>query len=405
VNNPQAIGLTPDEFAEYARLDRLEGSGDFIGGHYDEPNVLAHVRMNDRTGPNGENILHVEEIQSDWAQKGRAEGFRDTSSVKVVQDEHGIWSLRNAATNERIDVGSTVGFTTEEAARRAVEKADIPGVIQGPFVGGTDKWTTLALRWIIRMAVEEGKDRVTFTKGATQADRYDLSKQVDDIEVFPRTDAVTGEKTRSLLINLPDGNSLSLGIDAKGVVDNVGRNNPEMMGKRLDEVIGKDLADKIMEVEGTKSFSGQDLKVGGEGMKYFYDNIIPKNLQKVVKKLDPDAKVGTTTLQGTRNAPDLKYDIEPAGENSWRIVLTGGSEPTYMPNAPTFRSGGDAEKWLLDNGLLGSEVHSIDITPRMREAAKGGQPLFGIAAAAGAVGAAGAAGMLSQDRRQGQMVY
>ena len=37
----------------------------FRGGHYDEPNVLAHIRLNDRTGPDGERILFVEEIQSD----------------------------------------------------------------------------------------------------------------------------------------------------------------------------------------------------------------------------------------------------------------------------------------------------------------------------------------------------
>jgi hypothetical protein len=31
--------------------------------------------MSDRTGPNGEKILHLEEIQSDWGKKGRTEGF------------------------------------------------------------------------------------------------------------------------------------------------------------------------------------------------------------------------------------------------------------------------------------------------------------------------------------------
>jgi len=36
---------------------------------------------------------------------------------------------------------------------------------------------------------------------------------------------------------------------------------------------------------------GQDLKVGGEGMKSFYDKILPTQLQKLVKKLDPNAKI------------------------------------------------------------------------------------------------------------------
>src|SRR5258708_2282372 len=44
-------------------------------GHFDEPNVLAHVRMDDRTGPSGERILHLAELQSDLHQAGRKRGY------------------------------------------------------------------------------------------------------------------------------------------------------------------------------------------------------------------------------------------------------------------------------------------------------------------------------------------
>jgi uncharacterized protein YidB (DUF937 family) len=46
-------------------------SPSFTGGHFDEPNVVVHARVTDRTGPNGEKILYVEEIQSDWHQAAR----------------------------------------------------------------------------------------------------------------------------------------------------------------------------------------------------------------------------------------------------------------------------------------------------------------------------------------------
>ena len=36
---------------------------------------IGHVRFNDRTGPNGEKLLHLEELQSDWHQKGRTKGI------------------------------------------------------------------------------------------------------------------------------------------------------------------------------------------------------------------------------------------------------------------------------------------------------------------------------------------
>ena len=34
------------------------------------------MRLNDRTGPNGERILFAEEIQSDWHQTGHRTGYR-----------------------------------------------------------------------------------------------------------------------------------------------------------------------------------------------------------------------------------------------------------------------------------------------------------------------------------------
>ena len=50
---------------------------DFKSSHFDEPNILAHVRFNERTTPSGGKVLFIEEIQSDWAQKGKKEGFKD----------------------------------------------------------------------------------------------------------------------------------------------------------------------------------------------------------------------------------------------------------------------------------------------------------------------------------------
>ena len=39
-------------------------------------NIFAHVRVSDRYGPNGEKVLFIEEIQSDWHQRGKTFGYR-----------------------------------------------------------------------------------------------------------------------------------------------------------------------------------------------------------------------------------------------------------------------------------------------------------------------------------------
>jgi hypothetical protein len=43
--------------------------------HFDQPNILAHLRVNDRT-VDGKKTLFVEEIQSDWHQAGRKKGYK-----------------------------------------------------------------------------------------------------------------------------------------------------------------------------------------------------------------------------------------------------------------------------------------------------------------------------------------
>jgi len=53
--------------------------------HWDEPNILAHVRMNDRT-IDGKKSLHLEEVQSDWHQQGRDKGYKlPTGEAKKLE--------------------------------------------------------------------------------------------------------------------------------------------------------------------------------------------------------------------------------------------------------------------------------------------------------------------------------
>ena len=47
----------------------------FQSTHFDEPNILVHLRMNTRTDADGNKVLFLEEVQSDWGQTGKKEGF------------------------------------------------------------------------------------------------------------------------------------------------------------------------------------------------------------------------------------------------------------------------------------------------------------------------------------------
>ena len=47
----------------------------FSSSHFSEPNILVHLRMNTRTDADGNKVLLLEEVQSDWGQTGKKEGF------------------------------------------------------------------------------------------------------------------------------------------------------------------------------------------------------------------------------------------------------------------------------------------------------------------------------------------
>jgi hypothetical protein len=184
------------------------------------------------------------------------------------------------------------------------------GVPDAPF---KTSWHELSLKRAIQEASEKGYDQIAFTTGKTQAERYDLSKQVDSVLYFPDTKTVVAYKNKE--------------IAAEKRLQNE---------SELEEVIGKDAARKLLE-QPTKSLvnargdkaqtiSGVDLQVGGEGMKGFYDNILPKSLEKLGKKFD--AKVGKAEMDGVEVwqmdiTPKMRESVTTKGQPLFAVPAVG----------------------------------------------------------------------------------
>jgi hypothetical protein len=68
---------------------RLAGPEKFREGtHFpDDVNNVFHARVTDRVDTDGNNVLFVEELQSDWAQQGRREGFMDPETLAKGEDQ------------------------------------------------------------------------------------------------------------------------------------------------------------------------------------------------------------------------------------------------------------------------------------------------------------------------------
>ena len=237
----------------------------YSSAHWDEKNILAHVRFNDRTDADGNRVLFIEELQSDWGQQGKKSGFFDVKKP---------WEVFNPREGETV-----AAFASE---REAMADAEARGslfdwsyaghegrVPTGPFVTKTEAWLDLGLKRMIAYAVENGYDKVAFVNGQQSAERYDLSKQINTLYAGMAADG-------TYLIGA-DGKSGRDIIDQKVTKEEL----PGVVGKELAERIIQDVTDEDTNAE----YTGLDLKVGGEGMKAFYDQIVPQRIKEVLKKL------------------------------------------------------------------------------------------------------------------------
>jgi len=311
--------LTQPQRAEVVKFMNTE-SPKYKSSHWDEPNILAHVRMNDRN-IDGKKSLHLEEIQSDWHQQGRDKGYgskkdlpkfenlnnqlkqarQDLESIMYdIRKEKGLNSaedslrqvsdreLRARMVEERANAYNASDKYKDKLAevkRLEQETHDANPVGKIPDAPFKKSWHELALKRMIREAAEKGYDRLSWTPGEAQSARYDLSKQLKELQYLKNEDG-----TYSIAGVTKDGG---------------GFNHPEKVSaSKLPDIVGKEMAEKIIKNEGKRArghpanggyFEGVDLKVGGEGMKGFYDQIIPKSVNKIAKEYGVKVEKGKTS--------------------------------------------------------------------------------------------------------------
>ena len=371
--------LTDESQKDMLKWYSKETGKEYKSPHYDEPDILAHVRFNERTDADGSKVLFLEEVQSDWALEGRKEGYKlsekdfriEKKTVKETPkelmqsddlDEH-IKIVREFYTDEKVNKGSSIWvgykrgipFTIHYSHRVGVEKRikrEIQkdgGVPDMPF---KENWYQVALKRMLRYASENGFDKLAWVTGEQTADRYDLSKKIDSVKYFRNKNGtynIFAEK------------------DGKEVIA-----TNQISESKVQDYTGKELAEKI--ISNTKdedSYSGLDLKIEAAWAKHLYDKMIPQYLKKFGKKWG--AKVGEINLeaQGIK-AKDLSdgYSIGADG-NIYKDyeVVSPKDVPQHIRAAYEDVIGVDIIK-----------VQAITITPEMKQSAmREGMPLFQMA--------------------------
>ena len=98
------------------KFSALPRAKDYTSGHWDEANVLTHVRFNERTGPDGKKVLFIEEIQSDWHQTGRNRGYALENKKALLKNQTRLGEI------DKI-LSSPTGYTKEEGSKLIAERA------------------------------------------------------------------------------------------------------------------------------------------------------------------------------------------------------------------------------------------------------------------------------------------
>jgi hypothetical protein len=301
----------------------------FQSSHWNEKNVLAHFRINDRIDADGKKVLFVEEIQSDWAKD-----IREGKAPKM------------------------------------------------PFL---KNWHELALKKILGIAAREGYDKVAWTTGEMQKERYSLEKHVENIWWSPQTEIL-----------------IAIGKDGSEVV------NKRVAKDELPDYIGKDLSEKLLKTATTKedsppngisdfhSLKGLDLKIGAKWTENLYDNMIPQFLGKYTKRFG--GKVEEAQIEKSLQFSDFRQRAKsPLLDGGERIVFQyKDSDPSkkYEVYKETNENGETRYTFYIDNStdgkfssveqlnehlakVTGLKTQSLELTPALRESIlKEGQPLF-----------------------------
>lgn len=304
LEHKKEIAFTVPTIAPWHEEDAIH-FGDAGGGR-----AVAWVRFGETTDGEGRRVLVIDEIQSNRHQEGREKGYVSAGDIEAARnalaerelairkrmseidarmraiiamipdDVVGIVARskyrRNMPENEeylRLDDEREALSSELSRMRREVETMEKRLVPDAPF---EKNWHEMVMKRMLRYAAEMGYDKVAWTKGAQQAERYELGRQVDEIRVWDNSEGV------HTVVGIKDGQQVF---------------SRETQGGEsgLAEVVGKDMArkaysnlheggDGYMTGDGYVSLRGKDLSVGGVGMRGFYDEILPRFMDKYGKK-------------------------------------------------------------------------------------------------------------------------
>ena len=387
----------------------------YTSGHWQEEDAMGHSRTTNREDVDGKHGLLVEEVQADLHQEAHAayKTFREALSAKYDVD---VDQVESKASDREKEILALRGYSSPVAM--AGDSAEIQEALKGPPQAPFEKnWHEFIMRRLIHKAVNEGAERVYWTTGDQQIERWSEALR-------QKVSAIVWEKIVGVRkdISTPDMRPRPLKTDTVRLTvyptDGSGEQNMNvpLRGRAtiqnrevsLDDVVGKKLAKAIREGDDAGGrFEGDDLNIGGEGMIQFYDRMLGSFMKKFGAKFG--AQTGDTEIKAS-NAPGWEVLDEVGNWNSHAVFQHKEHAEQFAKDMTAhglvYANAMTHLHDLLQNGQLTTKafadlekqqtrgkphpvkltvekadvpthtVHYMDISPAMVESVEGGTPLF-----------------------------
>lgn len=355
---------SPGPQSNYSELLMVWNGAEYKTPHFGA-NEVAHARFNVRPTAQG-NVLFIEEIQSDWHQKGREEGYRNSTPEAK-------YDVFRKSTRRVVSEGNTL----EEAEARIAEDDDLDYEINPTWVASSqppaapfaNSWHELALKRLIRWAVDKGLDGIAWTPARMQVERYeDALRQVIKGAKWTRVEQYLINKEVQPVVSFQaNGGAGPINFLANTQGKILASGIPEFVGKSLQEVVGADLAVRILN-EPSGVWNGEAI-IGGEQYRILYDQEIPKFLQKYLKQWG--IELGRTEI----STLDGQVAHVEVGEEGVAVIVDANGD---FGQDDIFDTREEAEEELVhrQGGLVQTLVPFFPLNDSIRESARRGQPLL-----------------------------
>lgn len=318
--------------------------------HWDEPNVVAHARITTRIDAQGRKVLFLEEVQSDWHQMGRDEGYATPASAEQINAAEDAYADADDAL--RASWTPLIEAAIAVLERRAALYTDAPQV------------ATATLDQI-----EDIRARNRRTPASAAIYAYNVLNSAQDTAT-PQEMALLANYQAARL-RMAEARQALRNAQGEGIPDAPFRSSwPQLVMKRMISYAVENGHEAVAWINGNQQNGGQ---TGGDGS-FFYERNLVNATNDVIKKLG--GRVEPIDMRGQREIAEAE-ERRTAGAETRRELLDEAIQSG--DEAEIAEAQGRLDRYLAaidrPNDRLGIQ-NGFTITDKMREQAADGFALF-----------------------------